>query len=46
MNLKYFETNIFSHFEKKSTGSIQFNRKTILMTFLTKICIRFLHPGI
>ena len=29
----YFTTNMFSHFEKESIGSVQFNRKIINMIF-------------
>ena len=35
------KTNKFSHFEKESSGSIQFNRKIIKMIFPVKICIDF-----
>ena len=35
------KTNIFSYFEKKSIGSIQFNEKIIHMIFPIKICINF-----
>ena len=38
---KQRQTNIFSHFGKKSIGSIQFNGKIIHMIFPIKICINF-----
>ena len=37
----YFKANIFSHFEKESVSSIQFNGKIINIMLQCKVCINF-----